>query len=61
MLAMLLFGVDMVVVSKEANSIHEMDFSNLLGFHHVVPITMAMLKLIQALWILISHSLRHVN
>jgi len=36
-LAMLLYGVDMEVVSKEANSIHEMDFSNLLGFHHVVP------------------------
>jgi hypothetical protein len=58
---MLLNGVDMVVVSKEANGIHEMDFSSLLGFHHVVPITMAMLKLNQAFWILIIHSLRHVN
>jgi hypothetical protein len=36
-LAMLLNGVDMEVVSKEDNSIHEMEFSSLLGFHHVVP------------------------
>ncbi|CAM6043448.1 unnamed protein product [Sphagnum compactum] len=36
-LAMLLNEVDMEVVPKKANSIHEMDFSNLLGFHHVVP------------------------
>jgi hypothetical protein len=36
-LAMLLNEVDMDVVSNEANRIHEMDFSNLLGFHHVVP------------------------
>ncbi len=36
-LAMLLNGVDMEVVSKETNRIHEMDFSNLLGNHHVVP------------------------
>jgi hypothetical protein len=36
-LAMLLNEVDMEVVSKEDNRIHEMDFSNLLGFHHVVP------------------------
>ncbi len=35
-LAMLLNGVDMEVVSKEANSIHEMEFSNLLRFQHVV-------------------------
>ncbi|CAM6007923.1 unnamed protein product [Sphagnum balticum] len=36
-LAMLLNGVDMEVVSKEDNSIHVMEFSSLLGFHHVVP------------------------
>jgi len=42
---MLLNGVDMEVVSKEANNIHEMDFSNLLGFIMCCPITMAMLKL----------------
>ncbi|KAH8971068.1 hypothetical protein BDL97_02G123200 [Sphagnum fallax] len=36
-LAMLLNGVDMEVVSKETNSIHEMEISSLLGFHHVVP------------------------
>ncbi|CAM6007966.1 unnamed protein product [Sphagnum balticum] len=36
-LTMLLNGVDMEVVSKEANSIHEMEFSSLLGSHHVVP------------------------
>ncbi|CAK9218046.1 unnamed protein product [Sphagnum troendelagicum] len=36
-LAMLLNGVDMEDVSKETNSIHEMEISSLLGFHHVVP------------------------
>ncbi|CAK9268853.1 unnamed protein product [Sphagnum jensenii] len=36
-LAMLLNGVDMEDVSKETNNIHEMEISNLLGFHHVVP------------------------
>ncbi|KAH8971059.1 hypothetical protein BDL97_02G122700 [Sphagnum fallax] len=36
-LAMLLNGVDMEVVSKETNTIHEMEISSLLGFHHVVP------------------------
>ncbi|KAH9571937.1 hypothetical protein CY35_02G120300 [Sphagnum magellanicum] len=36
-LTMLLNGVDMEVVSKETNSIHEMDFSRLLGSHHVMP------------------------
>jgi hypothetical protein len=36
-LAMLLNGVDMEVVSKEDNSIHMMEFSSFLGFHHVVP------------------------
>ncbi|CAN5966325.1 unnamed protein product [Sphagnum jensenii] len=36
-LAMLLNGVDMEDVSKEPNSIHEMEISSLLGFHHVVP------------------------
>jgi len=36
-LTMLLNGVDMGVVSKETNSIHEMEFSTLLGSHHVMP------------------------
>jgi hypothetical protein len=34
---MLLNEVDMEVVSKETKRIHEMDFSNLLRFHHVMP------------------------
>jgi hypothetical protein len=33
---MLLNGEDMEVVSKEANSIHEMEFSNLFRFQHIV-------------------------
>ncbi|KAH8971038.1 hypothetical protein BDL97_02G121800 [Sphagnum fallax] len=36
-LAMLLNGVDMEVVSKETNTIHEMEISSLLGLHDVVP------------------------
>jgi hypothetical protein len=36
-LAMLLNGVDMEVVSKENNSIHVIEFSSRLGLHHVVP------------------------
>ncbi|CAK9218045.1 unnamed protein product [Sphagnum troendelagicum] len=35
-LAMLLNGVDMEDVSKKTNSIHEMEISSLLGFHHVI-------------------------
>jgi hypothetical protein len=58
---MLLNEVDMEVVSKETKRIHEMDFSNLLRFHHVMPNNHGNVEIELSTWILISHSLRHVN